>query len=48
MIGRLVCRRELGDMTEEEALELLLKTSRTQGQPGNDVRTRMAKVIDEP
>ncbi|CAM9384082.1 unnamed protein product [Ectocarpus sp. 13 AM-2016] len=34
---------ELGDMTEEEALELLLKTSMTVGQPGNDVRTQITK-----
>ncbi|CAN0573228.1 unnamed protein product, partial [Ectocarpus sp. 12 AP-2014] len=36
---------ELGDMTEEEALELLLKTSRTVGQPGDAVRTQMTKVV---
>ncbi|CAB1119264.1 unnamed protein product [Ectocarpus sp. CCAP 1310/34] len=36
---------ELGDMTEEEALELLLKTSRTVGQPGHEVRTQMTKVV---
>ncbi|CAM9168776.1 unnamed protein product [Ectocarpus sp. 13 AM-2016] len=36
---------ELGDMTEEEALELLLKTSRTVGQPGDGVRTQMIKVV---
>lgn len=36
---------ELGDMTEDEALELLLKTTLTVGQPGNDVRGLMNKVI---
>ncbi|CAM9531944.1 unnamed protein product [Ectocarpus sp. 6 AP-2014] len=36
---------ELGNMTEEEALELLLKTSRTVGQPGDAVRTQMTKVV---
>ncbi|CAN0477726.1 unnamed protein product, partial [Ectocarpus sp. 12 AP-2014] len=36
---------EVGNMTEEEALELLLKTSRTVGQPGDAVRTQMTKVI---
>ena len=35
----------LGDMTEEEALELLLKTSETVGQPGDDVQLQMTKVI---
>ena len=39
---------ELGDMTEEEALELLLKTSKTVGRPGDGVRTQMTKVIDAP
>ena len=39
---------ELGDMTEDEALELLLKTSMTVGQPGDDVLTQMTKVIDTP
>lgn len=37
---------KLGDMTEQEALELLLKTSRTVGQPGDPVRTQMTKVRD--
>ncbi|CAN0367181.1 unnamed protein product [Ectocarpus sp. 6 AP-2014] len=32
-------------MTEEEALELLRKTSGTVGQPGDDVRTKMTKVV---
>ena len=36
---------ELGDMTEEEALELLWKTSMTVGRPGSDVRTHMTKVM---
>ena len=36
---------ELGDMEEDEALELLLKTSGTVGRPGSDVRTHMGKVI---
>lgn len=36
---------ELGDMTEDEALELLLKSSATTvGRPGNDVRRQMTKV----
>ena len=39
---------ELGDMTKDEALELLLKTSMTVGQPGDDVLTQMTKVIDAP
>ena len=39
---------ELGDMTEDEALEVLLKTSMTVGQPGDDVLTQMTKVIDAP
>ncbi|CAM9754953.1 unnamed protein product, partial [Pylaiella littoralis] len=38
-------RLELGDMTEEEALELLLKTSMTEVQPEDDVRTQMTKVV---
>ncbi|CAN0424452.1 unnamed protein product [Ectocarpus fasciculatus] len=42
-------RLDLGDMTEEEALELLRKTSGTVvGQPGDDVRMKMTKVIDAP
>ncbi|CAN0367965.1 unnamed protein product [Ectocarpus sp. 12 AP-2014] len=36
---------EMGNMTEEEALELLLKTSRTVGLPGDAVRTQMTKVV---
>eukprot|EP00903_Cladosiphon_okamuranus_P018131 g16686.t1 len=36
---------ELGDMTDEEARELLLKTSKTVGQPGDGVRTQMTKVM---
>ena len=39
---------ELGDITNNEALELLLKTSMTVGQPGDDVLTQMTKVIDAP
>eukprot|EP00903_Cladosiphon_okamuranus_P017879 g16452.t1 len=35
---------KLGDMTEDEALELLPKTSSTVGQPGNTVRAEMAKL----
>ncbi|CAN0459970.1 unnamed protein product [Ectocarpus sp. 12 AP-2014] len=38
-------RLELGDMTEEEALELLRETSETVGQPGDDVRMKMTKVV---
>ncbi|CAM9165046.1 unnamed protein product [Ectocarpus sp. 8 AP-2014] len=38
-------RLDLGDMTEEEALELLRKTSGTVGQPGDDVRMKMTKVV---
>ncbi|CAM9587498.1 unnamed protein product, partial [Ectocarpus fasciculatus] len=38
-------RLELGDITEEEALELLWKTSGTVGQPGADVRMKMTKVV---
>lgn len=38
------CCLELGDITEDEALELLTKMSMTVGQPGNDVRTQMMKV----
>ncbi|CBN74851.1 NB-ARC and TPR repeat-containig protein [Ectocarpus siliculosus] len=37
---------ELGDMAEDEALELLWKTSGTVGQPGDGVRTQMTKVVD--
>ena len=37
---------ELGDMAEEEALELLLKTSGTVGRPGDSVRMVMTKVRD--
>eukprot|EP00752_Nemacystus_decipiens_P007317 g6548.t1 len=36
---------KLGDMTEDEAVELLLKTSRTVGLPGDAVRTQMTKVV---
>lgn len=39
---------KLGGMTEEEALELRLKTSRTVGQPGDGVRRQMNKVIVAP
>ncbi|CAB1113143.1 unnamed protein product [Ectocarpus sp. CCAP 1310/34] len=38
-------RLEVGDMTEEEALELLRKSSGAVGQPGDDVRTKMTKVV---
>ncbi|CAM9432773.1 unnamed protein product [Ectocarpus sp. 12 AP-2014] len=38
-------RLDLGDMTEEEALELLRKTSGTVGQPGDDVRMKMTKIV---
>ncbi|CAM9716370.1 unnamed protein product, partial [Hapterophycus canaliculatus] len=38
---------ELQDMTEEEALELLLKTSSTVGQPGDEGRAQMTKVVAE-
>ncbi|CAN0283743.1 unnamed protein product, partial [Ectocarpus fasciculatus] len=37
---------ELGDMIEEEGLELLLKTSKTVGQPGDKVRTQMTEVVE--
>ncbi|CAM9281636.1 unnamed protein product [Scytosiphon promiscuus] len=46
VVGGPGCRFELGNMTEDEALELLLKTSMTAGQPGNDIRTQMIKVFD--
>eukprot|EP00903_Cladosiphon_okamuranus_P006980 g6793.t1 len=36
---------ELGNMTEDEALELLRKTTMTMGQPGDEVRTHMTKVV---
>ena len=39
---------ELGDMTEDEALELLRRTSMAVGQPGDDVRKQMTKVIASP
>ena len=39
---------EVGDMTNEEALELLLKTSMAVGQPGDHVRAQMTKVTDAP
>lgn len=39
-------RLELGDMSEHEALELLLKASSTMGQPGDAARAQMSKVID--
>ncbi|CAM9944643.1 unnamed protein product, partial [Ectocarpus fasciculatus] len=35
----------VGDMTEEEAMLLLLKTSMTVGRPGDAVRTQMTKVV---
>lgn len=38
-------RLELGDMSENEALQLLLKASSTFGQPGDAVRAQMSKVI---
>ncbi|CAM9910838.1 unnamed protein product [Ectocarpus sp. 4 AP-2014] len=38
-------RLDVGDMTEEEALELLRKTSGTVGQSGDDVRMKMTKVV---
>ncbi|CAN0236175.1 unnamed protein product [Ectocarpus sp. 13 AM-2016] len=38
-------RLDLGDMTEEEALELLRKTSGTVGRRGDDVRMEMTKVV---
>lgn len=41
-------RLELGGMTEDEALELLLKATMTVGQPGGNVRTQMTKVILGP
>ncbi|CAN0119504.1 unnamed protein product, partial [Ectocarpus sp. 4 AP-2014] len=44
VVGMPAGRLELGDMTEEEALELLRKTSGAVGQPGDDVRTKMTKV----
>ncbi|CAN0558386.1 unnamed protein product, partial [Ectocarpus sp. 12 AP-2014] len=45
VVGVLTGCLELGDMTEEEALELLLKTSGTVGRPGDAVRTQMTKVV---
>ncbi|CAM9971540.1 unnamed protein product [Ectocarpus sp. 8 AP-2014] len=45
VVGVPAGRLELGDMTEEEALELLRKTSGAVGQPGDDVRTKMTKVV---
>ena len=45
VVGVPTGRLEIGDMTEDEALELLLKTSETVGQPGDVVRTRMTKVM---
>eukprot|EP00752_Nemacystus_decipiens_P011092 g9854.t3 len=36
---------ELGDMEEDEALELLLTTSGTVGRPGSDIRTHMTQVV---
>ncbi|CAM9419423.1 unnamed protein product [Scytosiphon promiscuus] len=36
---------EVGDMTRDEAMELLLRTSMTIGQPGARVRTQMTKVV---
>ncbi|CAM9900520.1 unnamed protein product [Ectocarpus sp. 4 AP-2014] len=45
VVGVPAGRLELGDMTEEEALELLRKTSGTVGQPGVDLRTKMTKVV---
>eukprot|EP00903_Cladosiphon_okamuranus_P016211 g14959.t1 len=35
----------LGDMTEDESLELLRKASMAVGQPGDDVRAQMTKVV---
>ncbi len=37
---------ELGGMAEDEALELLLKTSGAADQPGKEVRAQMMKVMD--
>ncbi|CAN0249525.1 unnamed protein product, partial [Ectocarpus sp. 13 AM-2016] len=45
VVGVPAGRLELGDMTEEKAVELLRKTSRTVGQPGDDVRMKMTKVV---
>ncbi|CAN0270483.1 unnamed protein product, partial [Ectocarpus fasciculatus] len=45
VVGVPAGRLELGDMTEEEALELLQKTSCTVGQPGDNVRMQMTKVV---
>eukprot|EP00752_Nemacystus_decipiens_P009503 g8495.t2 len=36
---------ELGGMTDDEALELLRKTSMAVGQPGDDARAQMTKVV---
>ncbi|CAM9419352.1 unnamed protein product [Scytosiphon promiscuus] len=36
---------EVGDMTQDEAMQLLLKTSFTVGQPGEEARAQMAKVF---
>ncbi|CAM9148460.1 unnamed protein product [Ectocarpus sp. 4 AP-2014] len=45
VVGVPAGRLDLGDMTEEEALELLRMTSGAVGQPGNDARTKMTKVV---
>lgn len=39
-------RLNLGDMTQDESMKLLLRTSMAVGEPGNDVRAQMTKVID--
>ncbi|CAN0509657.1 unnamed protein product [Ectocarpus sp. 12 AP-2014] len=45
VVGVLGGRLGLGNMTEEEALELLQKTSLAVGRPGADARSQMAKVV---
>ncbi|CAN0321030.1 unnamed protein product, partial [Ectocarpus fasciculatus] len=46
VVGEAAGCLELGDMTEEEALELLRKTSGTVVDlPGHDVRMKMTKVV---
>ena len=39
-------RLEMGNMAENEAMELLLQTGMTVGQPVDHIRAQMTKVID--
>eukprot|EP00752_Nemacystus_decipiens_P014888 g13255.t2 len=45
VVGVLGHRLALGNMSEDEAMELLLKASSSVGQPSDDIRTQMAKVV---